>query len=280
MGKEGKKLKIAAIQMEPQLGQVGRNRKKITEFVRKAGKMDVDLIVLPELANSGYNFPNQKMVKETAERIPGETTQQLMELSKEFATTVVVGINEGAGEVFYNSAGIVTPHGIETYRKVHLFNREKEFFECGETFKVVETEHAKVGVMVCFDWFFPESVKILALKGAEIIAHPSNLVLPYAQRAMPIRALENKVFTITANRIGVERNLSYTGQSQICSPSSEVLAQASKEKEEILVVDIDPETARDKQLTKRNHIFEDVRAEVLSSLKTVYRHWKETKKKS
>ncbi|NIQ04861.1 MAG: acyltransferase [Candidatus Korarchaeota archaeon] len=272
-------MKVATVQMEPLLGKVKQNRRKIIKFTRNAAEKGVDLIVLPELANSGYNLKMNE-VKETAERIPGETTQQLMNLSKEFGTTVVVGINEVAGEVFYNSAGIVTPNGVETYRKVHLFNREKELFERGETFKVVKTEHAKIGVMVCFDWFFPESAKILALKGADIIAHPSNLVLPYAQRAMPIRALENKVFTITANRIGKERDLTYTGQSQICSPSSEILAQASKENEEMLVVDIDPEKARDKQITKRNHLFEDVRVEELSKLINVYRNWKETREKN
>jgi predicted amidohydrolase len=113
-------------------------------------------------------------------------------------------------------------------------------------------------MMICFDHFFPESARTLALNGAEIIAHPSNLVMPvYAQLTMRTRALENGVFTVTANRVGTEsripgKTLRYTGESQIVSPSGEILARSPAEGEDIQVVAIDPADARDKALNPFN----------------------------
>lgn len=115
--------------------------------------------------------------------------------------------------------------------------------------------------MICFDWFFPESARTLALKGAEIIAHPANLVMPYAPRAMPIRALENRVYTITADRVGEERGLKFIGKSLIASPKAEVLSIASETEEEIGVVEIDLNLARNKRLNDMNDIFKDRREE-------------------
>ncbi|HKJ26466.1 MAG TPA: nitrilase-related carbon-nitrogen hydrolase, partial [Anaerolineales bacterium] len=115
-----------------------------------------------------------------------------------------------------------------------------------------------IGLQVCFDWMYPEAWRILALKDTDIICHPSNLVLPgLAQRAVPIHALINRIFTITANRVGKEGDLVFTGRSTIASPKGEVIAQASEDGEEFLSVKIDPTTARDKKVTARNHIFED-----------------------
>lgn len=266
-------MKIASIQIEPKLGKLVANREKITKFVQKAGEKNVDLMVLPELANSGYNL-TRKEVKETAEPIPGKTTQLLTGLAKEYNSIIVIGLNERKDGRFYNSAAVITSNGYQaTYRKVHLFDREKKFFEAGGEFRVIQTDHGKIGIMICFDWFFPESTRILALKGANIIAHPANLVLPYCQTAMPIRSLENKVFTITANRIGEERDLEYTGKSQINAPSSKTLTQASKDQEEIITAEIDTSKARQKKITDRNHVFKDIKKQVLSSLLETYKEW-------
>jgi len=95
--------------------------------------------------------------------------------------------------------------------------------------------------MICFDWIFPEAMRTLALMGAQIVLHPANLVLPYCQDAMVTRCIENRVFEITANRIGVERGLKFTGASQITAPGGIVLHRATKTKEEALAVDIDPD---------------------------------------
>ena len=115
-------------------------------------------------------------------------------------------------------------------------------------------------LLVCFDWQFPEVWRILALQGADVICHPSNLVLPgLAQRAVPIHALTNRVYTVTANRVGVEGDLRFTGLSTIAGPRGDVLCQASPTEEEVGLVEVDLTLARDKAVTPRNHIFADRR---------------------
>lgn len=268
-------MKVAAVQMEPALADTKVNRKKIKQFVKEAGKRNADLIVLPELANSGYNL-TKKEVKQTAETIPGKTTTMLVNLAKQYESVIVVGINEKKGGNYYNSAALLQPSGeLTTYRKVHLFNKEKRFFTAGTQFQVVKTKHANIGVMICFDWFFPESTRILALKGAEVIAHPANLVLPYCQSAMPIRTLVNKVYAITANRIGEERDLAFTGNSQITNPSGETVESGSKEQEEILFADIEVSKAREKKINEYNHVLKDIGKETLKQLLQAYQKYRE-----
>jgi len=124
--------------------------------------------------------------------------------------------------------------------------------------------------MICFDWLFPESMRSLALLGADIVAHPSNLVLPYCPQAMPLRCLENKVFAVTANRIGEEKRkegqiLKFIGQSEIVSPEARVIVRAPENEEALMVAEIDPQAARDKSLNPMNNIFDDRRPEMYVS---------------
>jgi predicted amidohydrolase len=111
--------------------------------------------------------------------------------------------------------------------------------------------------MVCFDWYFPESARSLMLKGAEIIAHPSNLVLPNCPEAMRTRALENRVYTVTADRVGAERGLQFIGQSEIVNPRGRVLYRASAKREEFVVREINLGIARDKAVTPMNNLLAD-----------------------
>jgi predicted amidohydrolase len=109
-------------------------------------------------------------------------------------------------DIFYNSSVFISPdREISVYRKAHLFYKEKLVFSNGNThFPVYNTSIGKIGVMICFDWIFPEVCRSLALKGAEIICQPANLVLPHCPLAMRVRSIENRIFTVTANRIGSE----------------------------------------------------------------------------
>ncbi|WP_297089787.1 nitrilase [Thermococcus sp.] len=263
-------MKVAYVQMEPVLLEPEVNYSRAEEMIREAVDRGAKLVVLPELFDTGYNFESRSEVEEVAGEIPdGPTTRFLAELSRELDVFIVAGTAEKDEKGrLYNSAVMTGPIGsgyIGKYRKVHLFYREKLFFEPGNLgFHVFNIGIAKVGVMICFDWFFPESARTLALKGADIIAHPSNLVMPYAPRAMPIRALENRVYTITANRIGEERGLRFIGKSTIASPRAEVLAVGSEDKEEVAVVEVDLELARDKRLNDINDIFRDRRPEFYS----------------
>jgi len=259
-----KNLKIAFAQTNPKFGEVKENLEEALKLVRS---VDADLVVLPELFNTGYAFLSRDEVRRFAEEIPnGETCKILVEESGRLGKTIVAGLAEKAGDALYNAAVLVSKgRFVGLYRKLHLFNREKILFNKGDLEpKVYMVDGARISMLICFDWLFPEIWRVLALKGAEIVAHPSNLVLPnYCQRAMLARSFENHIYTITANRVGEEKrgdyHLKYTGRSQIVNPKMEVLASASEDQVECRVVQADLELARNKKVTEYNDIFRDRR---------------------
>ena len=222
-----------------------------------------DLLVLPELCNSGYNFASPEQAWATSEAITSSLFLQYLEFQcQQRNFHIVSGFNEREGDRLYNSAILVGPQGtIGRYRKLHLFMNEKDFFEPGDVgLPVFEIGRVRVGMLVCFDWLFPEVWRVLALKGADLVCHPSNLVLPgLAQQAVPIHALTNRIYVVTANRIGTEANLTFTGLSTIADPKGEILLQASSSEERAGLVDVDIALARDKNITSRNNILDDRR---------------------
>jgi predicted amidohydrolase len=258
--------RVAVCQFQPILKNRYANLQKIAFML---SKLEADLVVLPELATSGYVFANQQEVNDVSEdAFTGPTATLLKKLAVEKDTSYVIGFPEKTQEGVYNSAMLVNPDGsIHIYRKTHLFFEEKLYFQPGDTgFKVFEAKNGvKVGLMVCFDWQFPEAARTLALKGAHIICHPSNLVLPWCQQSMLTRSLENRVFSITCNRIGREVNgdkeIYFTGMSQVISTKGEILTRLSEDMEETAVVEIEPDLALDKQVTKYNDAFTDRRTE-------------------
>ena len=266
-------MKVAAVQTKPVFGQVERNLEKAAELIRSAAR--ADFYILPELFTTGYLFESREEVRELAEPAEGGPTYEaLSKLARELDAVLVAGFAEKEGDCLYNSALVVSREGlVGVYRKTHLFLDEKDLFDPGDSgFRVFTCGGVKLGVLICFDWVFPEAARVLALAGAEILCHPSNLVLPYAQRAMRIRALENRVFTATANRVGADeragKRLAFTGSSQITDLAGEVLAQASPDREEVILAEIDPSRARDKHFTARNDLFADRRPEFYERLQT------------
>jgi len=259
-------MKAGFYQFPPLFGKKDENLKKVSSVLKDA---DLDLVVLPEFFATGYQFASVKEVAELSEPIEGGlTTGFLADLSSETGLYIIAGLPEKDGDIYYNSAILTGPEGfMGMYRKTHLFFEEKFYFSPGNTgFRVWNTRVGIIGVMICFDWFFPESMRTLALLGAEIIAHPSNLVLPYCPQAMPIRCLENRVFAITANRTGSEdrkggQALKFIGQSQVVSPEGKILARASDTEEELLAIEINPQEARNKAINPLNDIFKDRRTE-------------------
>ncbi len=257
-------MKVGYVQTYPLLGEVERN---VDSALSLASTKEADLLVFPELFNTGYLYIRKEQLAKVAEPIPeGPTTKKLMKFASEHSVIIVAGIAEVEGSKFYNSAVVISSDGdyVGKYRKLHLFSTEKFVFEPGDLgLKVFNLNGIKIGVLICFDWIFPEAARVLALKGAHLIAHSANLVLPYAQTAMLARSIENKVFTITANRIGVEEiegmRLRFTGMSQITSPKMEVLKRAPKNSEEVGVVDIDPKEAENKKITELNDLWKDRR---------------------
>jgi predicted amidohydrolase len=254
-------MKVGFVQFAPKIGKTSANVKHANKLISRT---NADLLVLPELCNTGYVFRSEREVSKLAEPIPdGETCRQWEHLAEERGLYIVAGITEQANHGYYNSAVMFGPQGfIGTYRKSHLFLNEKRYFKPGDTgFNVFKAGKTKIGIMICFDWIFPEATRILALKGAEIIAHPSNLIFPYCMEAMRTRAVENHVYAITCNRIGTERGTTFHGESQVVSPDMRVLAKAG-EREEAQIVEIDPAEARKKEYTPVNNIFKDRRVEL------------------
>ena len=261
-------MEVGYVQTMPRFG---RKEENVREALRLAERVSTaDLLVFPELFNTGYLFASKREAREMSERVDGPTVSALREFSRRTETAVVAGFAErGDGGAVYNSAVVIDERGkvVGVYRKTHLFDREKEWFDPGDSgFEVFELAGARVGVMICFDWIFPEACRTLSLKGAHIVAHPANLVLPYAQTAMLARSVENRVFTITANRVGEDvregvGRISFTGKSQVTSPSMEVLVRGPADRPHAASVEIDPEQAEDKRITERNHLFEDRRRE-------------------
>jgi 5-aminopentanamidase len=254
-------MRLATIQTDPVFGMKEHN---IAEALALMGAADADLYVLPELFASGYNFASASEAASLAEPFAtGDTFLALRRFAEQARSFIVFGFPENDNGVLYNSSAIVGYDGTcSLYRKTHLFDREKLIFTPGNLgFNVAQTPFGIVGMMICFDWYFPEAARTLALKGAQIIAHPSNLVLPNCPNAMPVRSLENRVFAATANRVGTEDraegSLTFIGQSQITSPAGEILHRSPSSRTEAAVCEIVPERANDKFATQRNHLFLD-----------------------
>ena len=263
-------MKIGFLQLRPQFGRIKDNVRAAKSML--AGLTDAT-IVLPELFNTGYLFRNPEEVRDLAEPVPrGYTVTELKKVATKQRLNLVFGMAESKSRKYYNSAVLVTAAGkVHTYQKAHLFDREKLLFTPGmRTPTVYAVDGAKLGMMVCFDWIFPEVTRILAVSGAQIICHPSNLVLPWAQDAMKTRCIENRVFAITANRIGAEKrgsaSIAFTGKSQIVNPKGEVIASAGERSEAVRIVEIDAAEALDKMVTPTNDLMKDRRAALYKPL--------------
>lgn len=256
-------MKAAFIQFNPIFGDIEGNIRKAVTLIKMT---EAEIIVLPELFNTGYLLISKEEAFDLSEPLPGgKTTDALSAAARENKVHIVAGLIEREEEKLFNSAVIISPSGyLGKYRKIHLFNEEKLWFQPGDLgFNVFDIGICKIGVMVCFDWFFPESMRTLMLKGADLICHSANLVLPFCQDAMTTRCLENRVFAVTANRTGEEirngKRFHYTGKSQITGPDAKILYQAGAETEEIGLAEINIHLSRNKNLNPYNHILLDRR---------------------
>lgn len=257
-------MRLCLVQLRPQMLAVEAN---LESALARMNAAQADLYVLPELAPSGYTFAHQDEVEAVAEQaVAGPSFEAMVGFARQRRAYVVYGFAERAGNRVYNSANVVGPEGVVgTYRKIHLFGREKLFFAPGEApAPVYELPWGRMGVMVCFDWYFPEVARGLALRGAELLVQPANLVLPHCPQAMITRSLENRVFSATCDRVGTESHggVSHTfiGTSQVVSPGGEVLVRLSRAEEETAVVELDLAAACSKQVGQYNDLFADRQA--------------------
>jgi predicted amidohydrolase len=263
-----KTMRLGLVQNHPAYGDPAGNLAAVERAIEGVPPPGADLWILPELFASGYVFGSRAECLRLAEPVPdGPTCRGLVRLAARSGASIVAGVPERAadGSVFNSAIAIDPRAGVSAlYRKIHLFDYEKEWFDPGQLgFIVTDLAGARVGLMICFDWRFPEAARTLALSGAQVIAHPSNLVHPQCQDAMVTRALENRVFIATANRIGTEARagieLTFTGRSRIVGHDGSVLHEAPIAETATAVVEIDPRLADDKTVTAHNDLFGDRR---------------------
>jgi len=264
-------MRLALVQTRPELGKVDENLAAMGELVES---LETDVLCFPELCSSGYAIDDRNRFLDLAEDGGGgPATNFFAELAERKDAAVVAGFPFRDGGRLFNVSGLFRPGEQPVlYRKLHLFAREKDVFDPGDRPPpVVEFRGARLGMMICFDWVFPEVGRLLALAGADLILHPSNLVTPYCQRAMFARAVENGVFIATVNRVGGESypdgtHLEFTGGSQLMGHRGDLLQELPPREIAAAVVDLDPRAARDKWLTPSNHLLKDRRVEFFPPL--------------
>ncbi len=258
-------MKLSVIQFQPQFGELEANAAKILSYCEN---IESDILVFPELAFSGYDFTNRDEALSYSEEFGTVYTGELQNISTRLNKIICVGFVERKDDKLFNAAALIFPDSkySASYHKVHLFFRERFVFDEAEKgYFVVNYPDfdINIGPMICYDWRFPEASRTLALKGADLILCPSNLVTKVWHIATPARALENKVYFAVANRTGFENrngnDLEFNGGSVIHSYNGNNLAKASYSSEEVISAEIYPEETRKKSFNEFNDIFTDRR---------------------
>lgn len=249
-------IKAAAVQFDMQVGMEHKdaNVARTCELIGQAADEGARLIVLPELANTGYSFSSRAEAYEHAEPVPaGPTCAKWIELAAERDLYIVAGITEQDGVNLFDTAVLIGPDGyIGRYRKTHLWNREKLVFEPGdEGFPVFPTPIGRIGLLICWDIWFPEVARILTVQGADIICSLNNWVFTppplfdetgkaMASYLTMASSHQNSVHIVAADRVGTERGNKFLGCSLITALNGWPIGRvASAEDEEILYADLD-----------------------------------------
>ncbi len=260
-------MRISCIQFAPEYGDVQNNLDRMRGFVQAA---DADVVVFPELPQTGYFFTTKEEIASLAEPVDGPIAHALSAFALEANKGIISGFLEISDGKFYNSALAFDANGrrVGHYRKVHLFYYETQIFTRGDlgfpVFSLTTNSGiSNMGMLICYDWRFPEAARKLALDGAELIAMPSNIVTTTGMlhRVLQTRAFENKVAIAFADRIGSETNngetLQFRGESAIIGMNGEAITTASQQEEEIITADLDLEKTRHKRINPFNDIFSD-----------------------
>ncbi|NKL63715.1 nitrilase family protein (plasmid) [Rhizobium beringeri] len=267
---------VATVQFEPIVGDRAGNLAAIKRLARAAKVQGAGIVVLPELADSGYTFRDGDELAALAGPVPGgASAETLRRLAEELGLYIVSGIAEQDGDRFYNSALLCGPEGyIGKYRKLHLWNNENRLFRKGDLgLPVFDLPFGRIGIAICYDGWFPETFRQLALAGAELVCVPTNWVPMAGTESVPepmanilhkAAAHTNGLYIACADRIGIERGQSFIGRSLIVGPQGwPVSGPASADREEILLAQIDLSSVTEtRTLNSFNHLLGDRRADV------------------
>lgn len=267
-----RQFKIALVQYQSVLGDLQKNADRAVEMVRESAAKGAKIVCFPEMFNTGYNF---QLIGDgfhnCGETIDGHTITRLQKVAKECACYVIapITLEKKVKGVFYNAAVVIDDEGVVLgdYSKHHLWAAERYYFHAGEDIPVFDTKYGKIGVMICYDAGFPETARILTLKGAELIFMPSAWRIQdwdMWNLNIPQRALENTLYVAGVNRFGHEDDLYMFGNSKVADWRGRIIAESKEEKEEIVYAEIDLD-----QLTKARldiHYLKDRRPDSYKSL--------------
>lgn len=248
--------KIAAVQCDCHLGNVAANLELVKNKLADAAKAGAKLVVFPECVLTGYAFDSLAEAAPFAESVPGPSTKAIAETCRSLGIWAVVGMLERESDRVFNVAALVGPNGFHaSYRKIHLpFLGVDRFTTPGDQpFAVHDIGGLKVGLSICYDGSFPETTRILMLQGADLVVLPTNWPAgaeSTIKHLVQSRALENHVYYAAVNRIGTERTTRYIGQSRLVNVNGDLLASSGPDEDVLLVAEIDPERARNKQIVR------------------------------
>jgi len=244
-----KKINVALAQISCKIGDKKHNLDVMKRNIKQAKNQGANLIVFPELALTGYVC--RDTYYELAEPVPeGESIRRLEEIAKKEAIHVVFGAlerSEKTHATLYNTAVLLGPNGfIGKYQKMHLPTHsvfeEKRYFRLGYKTPVFETEIGKLGLIICYDVFFPEITRLLRLKGSQLIicisASP-GVRRTFFETLTAARAIENTAFLVYVNLVGVENGLQFWGGSRIVAPNGKITSQAKYDEEDLMIGKID-----------------------------------------
>lgn len=290
-------VKVEIIQFAPKFKDINSN----LEFIKsKVINSKAEVIIFPEMAVTGYFFIERDNLKKYSLNFDFFLEGDIQIISTELKKVIIFGfpefdIVEGI-DYIYNSAIVISPNKNETtiYRKAHLFYKENYIFDKptrNNLFKFSNIESEKsysikvqnsqslfhpiylsdldlnIGLLICYDWRFPELAKEYAKNGADLIVYPSNLVTKVWENSFPARALDNRVYIAVANRIGKEENneeiLEFTGKSSFYDTNGNIILKLSENNESSEMVEIDQSLSRKKDINSINNIFKDFRKDLL-----------------
>jgi predicted amidohydrolase len=247
---------VAACQFAPIFADARSNSTTISKTISELGASGMDLIVFPEAAVTGYCFGSADEARSAAVALDSHEMGTIRDACREAGVHAVVGYAESAGRDLYNSAAIFGPDGIVgNYRKTHIpcLGLDR-FVKGGDELPVFDTPIGKIAVLICFDIRFPEAARTLSLRGAEIICVPTNWPesAELASDIMcPARTIENNIFIVACNRVGVENSFRFIGKSKIIAPGGRILAALENDSEGVISAEIDVSEARQKRIVKR-----------------------------
>lgn len=249
-------MKIATVQFDVKIGEIEQNLSQIVQMIGETRSAGAELVIFPECALTGYCFDTVEEARTYAQPVPGPASNVIVEALKKFGGYAIWGMLEPSEESVYNVAVLAGPEGIiGVYRKIHLPGLGVDQFATygDRPFQVYDVAGLRVGIGICYDSAFPESIRTMALQGADLIALPTNFPTGaelMTKHVLNTRAMENKVYFAGVNRVGRERGFTFIGETTIADPDGNTILKGSSTDEEILFFDVDPERSRTKRVVR------------------------------